>query len=274
MQAAVEISTEPVVRDYYRNMFSEKAVVSTKPTKDGNTVIDSYHDYACVKWISSKPLSAFKDGQWLIIQKAEEEKLIEVTVGLPKEVVNNALMQEFETMYLSDGVSRTAQLWNEQRRQIIKDAVTSMLLPLLEKEARMLLTMRAKQWVGQESGAALWTKVSTAPWKEVTEEGIEDDELPRVLACCYGDTMTTSTTFVILDSAGEIANTLHTPHIFSHENDPRKQNDMQRLQKFMLEYQPQIAVVGAGAGPKSVHARKAILQVAISFLGFKLSARK
>eukprot|EP00250_Pteridium_aquilinum_P021264 c25074_g1_i1 orf=411-5594(-) len=262
--AATEISTEPAVRDYVRNVFSEKAIVNIKPTKDGNTTIDASHDYAVVKWISNKPLSAFKDGQWLIIQKAEEEKLIEVTVGLPKDVVNNVLMQEFETMYLSDGVSRTAQLWNEQRRQIIKDAVSGMLLPLLEKEARMLLTTRAKQWVGQECGAALWTKVATAPWKDVIED-VEDDELPRVLACCYGDTMMTSTTFVMLDSAGEIVNTLHTPHVFSNDSDPRKQNDMQRLQKFMLEYQPQIAVVGAGGGSKSVHARKAIAQA-----GFKL----
>ncbi|KAI5078919.1 hypothetical protein GOP47_0006590 [Adiantum capillus-veneris] len=257
--AAIEISTEPAVRDYVRNVYSERAVLSTKPTKDGNTVIDANHDYAVVKWLSNKPLGAFKDGQWLMIQKAEEEKLIEVSLGLPKDA-SNTLMQEFEVMYLSDGVSRTAQLWNEQRRQIIKDALNSILLPFLEKETRMVLTMRAKQWVTQECGLTLWKKAAMAPWKDVSEDGIEDDELPRVLACCYGDTMNISTTFVMLDSSGEIINTLHTAHLFSAEKDPRKQNDMERLEKFMLEYQPQIAVVGAGGGPKSIQARKTILQ--------------
>ncbi|MCO5570094.1 hypothetical protein L7F22_023810 [Adiantum nelumboides] len=259
LMAAVEISTEPAVRDHVRNVYFERAVLSTKPTKEGNTVIDANHDYAAVKWLSNKPLGAFKDGQWLIIQKAEEEKLIEVCLGLPKDASNN-LIQEFESMYLSDGVSRTAQLWNEQRRQIVKDALDSMLLPFLEKEARMILTTRAKQWVGQECGAVLWKKAAMAPWKDVSEDGFEDEELPRVLACCYGDTVNATTTFVMLDSSGEIINTLHTAHLFSAEKDPRKQNDMERLEKFMLEYQPQITVVGAGGGPKSINARKTIRQ--------------
>ncbi|KAH7314514.1 hypothetical protein KP509_21G005900 [Ceratopteris richardii] len=257
--AAVEISTEPAVRDYVRSEFMKKAVINTKPTKDGNTLIDPYHDYAIVKWIANKPLSGFKDGQWLLIQKAEEEKLIEVSLGFPYDVANT-LMQEFETMYLSDGVSRTAQLWNEQRRQIIKDALNSILLPLLEKEARMLLTTRAKQWVGQECGLALWKKAAMAPCRVETEEEFDEDDLPRILACCYGDSPQVSTTFVMLDSSGEILNTLHTPHLFSSEKDQRKHRDMERLEKFMLEYQPQIAVVGAGGGQKSIQASKTILQ--------------
>lgn len=249
--AAVEISTEPAVREYVRNMFSEKAVVTTKPTKEGNTVIDPFHQYAMVNWLLNKPVNAFNDGQWLLIQKAEEEKLLEVTVGLPKEVVSDGLMQEFETLYLSDGVSRTAQLWNEQRKLILKDAVSTMLLPLLEKETRMLLVTRAKQWVAWECGAQLWKKVSVAPHtcpKSDADERTEEDQTPRVMACCLG-AFKPPTTFVMLDSAGEVVNTLYTPHLNyrgnSHDQVQRKQNDLHRLFKFLMEYQPHVVVLGA-----------------------------
>ena len=120
-------------------------MVTTKPTCDGNNAIGPFHQYARVKWLSNKPISKFDDAQWLLIQKAEEEKLLQVTIGLPKDDLDDTLMNEFEAFYLSDGVSRSAQLWNEQRKLILKDAICNYILPSMEKEARIVLFVRAKK---------------------------------------------------------------------------------------------------------------------------------
>lgn len=162
----MEISTEPAVREHVRSLYLERAVVSTRPTSDGNDAIDAFHQYAAVKWLLDKPISAFNDAQWLSIEKATEEKLLEVTVSLPKQQISS-LMQDCEALYLSDGVSLTAQQWNEQRKQILHDAIVSLLLPAMEKEARMLLATRAKQWLSSQCGLELWKKVSVAPYVPV-----------------------------------------------------------------------------------------------------------
>lgn len=160
---AVEISTEPTVREYVRVFYAERAVVNTRPTSEGNDAIDAFHQYAGIKWLLDKPINAFDDAQWLLIQKAGEEKLLEVTVGLPKEA-RAALMGDCENLYLSEGVSLTAQQWNKERKEILRDAVDLHLLPSMEKETRMILSTRAKQWLAAKCGMQLWNKVSVTPY--------------------------------------------------------------------------------------------------------------
>ncbi|CAM6129610.1 unnamed protein product [Calypogeia fissa] len=244
---AVEISTEPAVREYVRHVYIEKAVISTKPTLEGNTVIDAFHQYAVVKWLQSKPVDKFDDAQWLLLQKAEEEKLLEVTIGLPSTVVTDNLMPEFETLYLSDGVSAGAQLWNEQRKQVIKDSILQMLLPAMEKEVRMLLSLRSKQWVAAQCATELWNKVSVGPYvdqdPEKRDESFDYEGLaPRVMACCWGAGKP-ATTFVMLDSAGEIVNILYTGYL-TIRDDERKKQDQEKLLDFVMENQPHVVVLG------------------------------
>lgn len=248
---AVEINTEPAVREHVRGIYSERAVISTRPTPDGNDAIDTFHQYAGVKWLLNKPINAFDDAQWLLIEKAAEEKLLEVTVSLPKEPIAS-LMQDCEALYLSDGVSLTAQQWNEQRKQILRDAIVTLLLPAMEKEARLLLTTRAKQWLSAQCGLQLWNKVSIAPYVPQRpvdqDERIEDGPSLRVLACCWGPG-NPATTFVMLDAAGEIMNVLHTGYLnmraTSAEQKKRKENDQSRLLHFIREFQPHVCVLGA-----------------------------
>lgn len=78
-QAAVEIGCEPIVRKHVRGIFLEHGVVCTSPTPEGIQTIDQHHELAGVKWLQKKPISKFDDTQWLLIQKGEEEKLLQVT---------------------------------------------------------------------------------------------------------------------------------------------------------------------------------------------------
>nr|GEV00404.1 global transcription factor group B1 [Tanacetum cinerariifolium] len=247
--AAVEISCEPCVRRHVRSIFMDNAVVSTRPTADGRVSIDANHEFAGIKWLKDKPLTKFDDAQWLVIQKAEEEKLIEVFVKLPAPI-HDELTTDAHEYYLSDGVSKSAQLWNEQRKQIIKDAFDGLLLPSMAKEARALLTSRAKNWLLMEYGKLLWDKVSVAPYQNKERDNSLDDHeaASRVMACCWGPG-NPATTFVMLDSYGEVLDVLYAGAISingqSANDQQRKNNDLQRLRKFITDHQPHVVVLGA-----------------------------
>lgn len=248
VQAAVEISCEPCVRKYVRSHYLDNVVISTSPTPDGKVAIDSFHQFAPVKWLREKPLTRFEDVQWLLIQKAEEEKLLQVTIKLPEEKLNK-LTSDFNEYYLSDGVSKSAQLWNEQRKLILQDALFTSLLPQMEKEARSILTSRAKNWLVMEYGKVLWNKVSVGPYQRKENDINSDDEAaPRVMACCWGPGKP-ATTFVMLDSSGEVLDVLYTGSLTlrsQNVNDQqRKKNDQERVLKFMTDHQPHVVVLGA-----------------------------
>ena len=225
----------------------DKAEVSTSPMIEGNIAIDSFHHYARVKWLRNKPLSKFEDAQWLLIQKAEE-KLLNVTIKLPENIINK-LTDEANVCYLSDSVSKSARLWNEQRKLILSEAFSKFLLPSMVKEVRNLLTTRAKNWLAMEYGKKLWSKVSCAPYRpKVNEESPDEEILARVMACCWGSGKP-PTTFVMLDSSGEVLDVLSAGslniRVNNVDDEQRKRNDQQRLLKFMADYQPHVVVLGA-----------------------------
>lgn len=247
-QAAVEISCEPNVKKHVRNIFMEKAVVSTSPTPEGNLAIDAYHQLGGVKWLHNKPLIEFVDAQWLLVQKGEEDKLLHVSIKLPEDV-QMKLLSDVSNCFLSKGVSKSGQLWNEQRRMILKDSFLTHILPSMEKEARSLLTAKAKNWLCVEYGKQLWNKVLVGPFKRKhTDSDLENESEVRVMACCWGPGKP-ETTFVMLDSAGELVDVLYAGSISVRSqavtDQQRKRNDCQRLLKFMVNHQPHVICIGA-----------------------------
>ncbi|KAM7271543.1 hypothetical protein ACFE04_030757 [Oxalis oulophora] len=245
---AVEISCEPSVRKFVRETYMSRAVVSTTPTSDGNVAVDTFHQFAGVKWLRDKPLSKFDDAQWLLIQKAEEEKLLQVTLKLPPPYLEK-LNKEWEVYLISDGVSKCSKLWNEQRKMILDDVLSNFLLPSMEKEARSMMNTKAKNWLLMDYGKALWNKVSVAPYKRKENENSSDDNAsPKVMACCWAPGKP-ATTFVMIDSSGEVIDVMYTASLTlrsQNVNDQqRKKNDQQRVLKFMTDHQPHVVVLGA-----------------------------
>ncbi|PQP93583.1 transcription elongation factor SPT6-like [Prunus yedoensis var. nudiflora] len=152
--------------------------------------------FAGVKWLQRKPLNRFEGAQWLLIQKAEEEKLLEVTLQLPEDRLNK-LISDFNEYYLSDGMS---------------------------------------------SG------ISVGPYHRKENDSSSDGEAaPRVMACCWGPGKP-ATTFVMLDSSGEVVDILYAGSLTSHSHDVNdqklKKNDEERVLKFMIDHQPLVAILG------------------------------
>ncbi|KAJ0742822.1 putative tex-like protein, HTH domain superfamily [Helianthus annuus] len=245
--ASVEISSEPLVRKHVRDFFMENATISTSPTAEGKLAIDSHHQFAGIRWLKDKPLTKFDDAQWLLIQKAELDNLVQVSLKLST-TSHDKLISDANDYYLSNGTSESVMLWNEQRKQIIKDAFDGFLLPCMEKEARSLLTSRAKSWLQMEYGRLLRDKVSVAPY---LKKGFDS---PRVMACCWGPGRP-ATTFVMLDAFGEVVDVLTAGSLSirgqSVNDQQRKKNDQQRILKFMSDHKPNVVVLGAVSVPCS-----------------------
>ena len=97
----------------------------------------------------------------------------------------------------------------------------------------------------------LWQRVSVAPFrrhKPDNEESSVEDTEARIMVCCQGSNKD-PTTFVMLDPAGEVLDILFTSHLSIRSKNSglqkRKENDQQRLLKFMMDHQPHVVVLGA-----------------------------
>ncbi|XVE52349.1 hypothetical protein DITRI_Ditri02bG0115900 [Diplodiscus trichospermus] len=246
--AALEMGCEPCIKKHIRSIFVDKAVLSASPTPQGNVTIDCFHQFSGVKWLRDKPLSKFNDAQWLLIQKAEEEKLLQVSIKLPESMLIK-LITSFSDIYLTDGAGRSAHLWKEQCNSFLHDAFFNFLLPSMEKEAQNLLTSRAKHWLLMEYGKELWKMVSVGPYSYVKNVvGPAESIAPKVMSCCWGSGKP-ATTFVMLDSSGELLDVLEARFFNLRsqniDDQQRKKNDWQSILKFMKNHQPHVIVIGA-----------------------------
>ncbi|PRQ46330.1 putative ribonuclease H-like domain, transcription elongation factor Spt6, Tex-like protein [Rosa chinensis] len=234
-QDAIDISSDPGVRKYVRSNYFDFVEVSVTSTKPG-----LYMD--CQK----KQLNRFEDAQWFLVQKAEEENLVQVTIKLPEDRLNR-LIRDLSNYNLS---KLSAQLWNEQRKLILQDALSNFLLPSMEKEARSLLVSRAKNWLLMQCGKALWNRVSMAPPYKRNQTAP-----PRVMACCWGPG-DPATTLVMLDSCGELLDVLcigtiswenltWTVPFFDKPTRLRMENDDKRILQFVNDHEPDLAIIGA-----------------------------
>ncbi|KAK2987756.1 hypothetical protein RJ640_016351 [Escallonia rubra] len=191
-----------------------------------------------------KPLSKFKHAQRLLIQKAEEEKLLQVTIKLQDGTLSK-LIEEANFGYLSDRPVKSAPLWNEQRKLILKDSFSKFLFPSMEKEVRNFLTTRAKNSVAVEYGKKLWSRVPAAPYRCKGEHGgLDDGTAMKVMACCWGPG-NPATTFVMLDSSGEVLDVLFAGNLNPHSGQQQRKNDQRCLLKYMTDHQPHVVVLGA-----------------------------
>eukprot|EP00850_Spirogloea_muscicola_P001600 SM000006S19365 [mRNA] locus=s6:355783:364919:- [translate_table: standard] len=277
--AAVEIASEVAVREFVRSRFSAAAVVNVKPTAAGQSAIDAFHSYSPFKWLENKPLREFDDDdQWLLLRKGQDEGLLDVSVGmLPSE--HKSLLKELENLYLSDAVSSMARRWNQERELILREAVVSILIPVMEREARQALASRAKQHMLEKYAQVLWDVAARAPYdaraglsrggdlrdrdeerdrswnreldlereRERDAEPLEEDLAMRVAACCWGPG-NPATTFVMLNAAGDLVDMLHAGYLSmgggGEEHQRRKDGDRERLLTFLAENQPHVVALG------------------------------
>jgi transcription elongation factor SPT6 len=258
------LSCEIPFRKYVRGIFMNKALVSTSPTLKGNIVIDSFHEFAVFKWLKDKPLLKFEDSQWLLVQKAEEEELLKVEIKLPDDAVKE-LMKVCNDAYLKDNEGASTQLWNEQRKLVLQDTISNFLLPSMEKEARALLNAKAKICSLMKYGMQFWNRVSVAPYQNNENTAAQER---GVVACCWGNGKP-GTTFVMLDSKGELVDVMHAGSLTLRSqniNDQqRRKSDQKCVLKFLTIHRPKVIVLGA-ASASCIRLKEDINEVRYSYV--------
>lgn len=149
---AQEIASDPNLRNFLRKVYSTDAVITVTPTAKGKTEIKPGHKYyVCLiinhqpfKYLTSKPVLDFKDGQFLQISAAENEGLVLITAKVDMEV---ELLKDMHKNIQNDYVNAVAEKWNEQRLKIADFAAKSFLFEQTGKWLKETLKVAAIDFV-------------------------------------------------------------------------------------------------------------------------------
>jgi transcription elongation factor SPT6 len=179
---AQEMAFDPQVRKAMRKDWESYATVTVKPTEKGYTTIDELHPMRPFKFLKEKPITAFKDGQFLHILKGETDNLLNVTVSIAD---YPAWLNRIAEFYISDGYSDSVQQWNDQRKEIIEQALKEHLVPLMSKYVREKLRVEAQEAICQSSFTNLYNKINVGPFRG--PESQFKSPLPRVVTVSSGN---------------------------------------------------------------------------------------
>lgn len=239
---AHEIGKNPTLKKLARKLFKEAGSISVEPTDRGHQKIDEEHPYYNFKFLKSKPVSQFHvllpgdalpaPAQYLMILRAEEELLVNVTIKLDSQ---QALFFE-KTLYenyASDETSEISKLWNYERQTIISQALESFLIPSAKLWVREWLREECWEFIGRACEISLTKRIDCQPYQSTSmkkrrelsdesevqnygredESDDEDDEdydkregLPKVLAVSHGngDIRDSHLETIFLDAGGRL----------------------------------------------------------------------
>lgn len=256
---AREISAEPYIRYVVRQAYKTYAQISLAFTPKGETSSAMrLRDY---KNVRNTSLSSFSRASELIqlmhIFRDERDGLVQVTITIPDERLNEALRHD--ELYLSTESSPHSQAWNEQRSRIIQE-VKRHLIPTMENFIRSYYSKKGKAVVARACKHSLERVLIQGPFghdkhhnpnlMEVLDPD-EEDENPRptrhrIMSCCVGIDREV-TTFTVLDTDGQFVGELQWKYnVLGRISDETKkfaEEQEQSLMRFIEQHQPHALAV-------------------------------
>ena len=254
---AQDIAHDFQVKKILRKEYYLNAVVNTEPTKQGELEIDVRHPYRSVKRLKNQPIQAFTNNtQFGLILKAVEDKLLTVKIALPTDYLEHTILPEMNKCYVSIGTSDISRKWNEQRKQILRQALFTFIDPAFSKELLDKLTNEAKEKIINRGYKKL---------KEITMYGPYKMKTRIVMSVLLGPEPNDPVICITVNREGEligllklefmmIADTANTQN--KDANNPstgmkptilqeRKAGDIEKLREFITTTKPAVIVVGA-----------------------------
>lgn len=206
---AQEMSFDPQVRKAMRKDWESYATVTVRPTEKGYHVIDELHSMHPFKFLTNKPIYQFKDGQFLHILKGESDNLLTITISISD---YPAWFNRIAELYISDGFSDSVQQWNDQRKEIIEQALKEHLMPLMSKYVREKLRVEAQEAICQASFTNLYNKINVGPFRG--PESHFKSPLPRVVTVSSGSgTNKDPIVAVFVNQRGKVVDQLEVPNL-------------------------------------------------------------
>ncbi|KAG2224925.1 hypothetical protein INT45_010874 [Circinella minor] len=210
MVLSQDIAHEPEVRKAMRRDWEARAVISVKPTDKGFDQIDDLHPMHPYKYLHEKPISTFKNGEYLLISKGESEGLLTVHVNIAN---YTGWFNQISEYYMSDGYSDSAQQWNQQRQEVLQMTLSEHLIPLMEKYIREKLRIEAQEAIYYASYQSLMSKVNVGPFRGPDADRYKNG-IPRVITISSGNgDRGDPIVAVFLNHRGRLADRLEVPSL-------------------------------------------------------------
>lgn len=190
--------------------------------------------------------------QFLHILAAEAEHLVSVNIFLSPDKLHQ-FEKELVEAYSSDGYSDTAKAWNDQRTEVVREAIERFLLPAGSKWAREWMREEVEEFLSANCGEILeevrrcnsisWynilrscQRINVQPYKAPQ---MTQGHTPSVLAVSWGkgDPQVDAISLVYLDDNGRLRERIRVDNLADEEN--KKQ-----LQSLLDRRSPSVIVVG------------------------------
>ncbi|KAG1668310.1 hypothetical protein FOA52_011207 [Chlamydomonas sp. UWO 241] len=274
--AVSELVAEPQLRAFFRDMYMEHVVVSTRPTQagEGHASCEPWEKYGLAKRLANKPFGTFAGSDlFLRIQGAVRERLVTCTLTVPLGKLKDDGRDEgpFKAYY-SANVSAVAKEWNAFREEVLTDALSAHLFPVFEREAKARLLADARTVAATDYASAMWA-LATAPPLRVEAVANEDEgegafiDAPRVFAATWGQGESRSsnsapTVIVCLDERGNLTDLMPCGQLSGNIpksgqsymdvfSDERKTKDIARIREKIFDKPPHMILVGCSS-PQSI----------------------
>ncbi|ORY28271.1 SH2 domain-domain-containing protein [Naematelia encephala] len=230
-----EFSKDPIIRQATRDFMQQAALVTVTPTERGMSVIDQFHLYYSFKFLTDKPVVAFRDSpQFLHILRAEEEGLITIAVEA-NEFASKDFEEALKSCVRSKDYSEIAVAWNALREEVVHDLVQKHLIPMAAKWVREHLRSEAEEFVAERCRMELEFRVNSRPFN-TPKMGL--GETPSVLALTNGQgEMRDAVMAVMLDDEGN----MRTQTKFDNLRD---EADRVSFMELIERRKPNVVVVG------------------------------
>jgi len=257
-----EISSLPYFRKFLRTEYVKYTYLFTSPTEQGKEVLDVFHPQYRVKNLEKGKLLEYVTADfWADILKAESSNWIQVEFKQvwgeeSQDRIFAQIVPFFTTVEVENEV---AEEWNHYRELVLEKALEEM-YSVLESEWRNEMNVRAEEHILFRAKSAFSEILNKTPYRVVEEEDIK----PKVFSLVtdphvdfYG-----KTGLIVLNSQGEVLEacsfntlSLRNPNNLSDNDRKRHQADKRVVERMMLDYHPELVVVGANC-LNSVQVRK------------------
>ncbi|ETV91485.1 hypothetical protein H310_14007 [Aphanomyces invadans] len=140
--AATQLASDPNVRARMREICQRHAVVFTEATPKGVEEVDEFHTCHGLQYIKEMPVAEMMDTDLYVkLLKGEKEGVLTIHF----QIEHQHLIEPLEAAYLDP--KHVSEEWQSQRRDIVREAVGSSLVPMLLEEIKADLLTSAQDVV-------------------------------------------------------------------------------------------------------------------------------
>ena len=273
---ALQISHDPQIRSYFRNLFKRRGKIFVLPTEKGKLHINDWHHCTRFKYIRSKPVTDLKNEEFILLLQAEEQGLINISICLdeansiyhslgnnsdyflsPTDSHMQTYFDEIKHLYLRDDYSAVVTKWNEQRTKALFLALQKFIYPVISQEIRYLLKVESEKCVICNSMERLGQWIDQAPYISlfdrksgdslIRNESMFNDDVPSpVIACSIFPEPDIPGYAVSLDKDGYVNSYAKLNGLksnFHFKKNDLLERDLNILRELFITYKPKIIVL-------------------------------